>query len=249
MARPWTAIVGVSAVLLLLASPLLSLETGTEAIAQFPKDSDVRVGNELASEQLGGGTDPVQIVAGFDGPAAARTEPPSSASCGELAGHAGSQPRSPLPAYARRQRPDPGDPERAERVRRRGGAGRPPARHRRPRLGPGAAGRSQRRRRDRPRRRRPRPGQRLDVEDHPLRPRAQLPRPDGDAALADPAAEGGADEPALDRRGLRRPRRDLPVGLARRLPRLRKPGGAGHDQRAADLRRSSSASRWTTRCS
>jgi uncharacterized membrane protein YdfJ with MMPL/SSD domain len=67
MARPWTAVIGVSAVLLVLASPLLSTETGTEAIAQFPKDSDVRVGSELASDQLGGGTDPVQIVAGFDG--------------------------------------------------------------------------------------------------------------------------------------------------------------------------------------
>ncbi len=67
MAHPWTAIVGVSAVLLFLASPLLSLKTGTEAIAQFPKDSDVRVGNEIASEQLNGGTDPVQIVASFDG--------------------------------------------------------------------------------------------------------------------------------------------------------------------------------------
>ena len=67
MAHPWVAITGVSAVLLFLASPLLSLETGTEAIAQFPKDSDVRVGNEIASDELGGGTDPVQIVAGFDG--------------------------------------------------------------------------------------------------------------------------------------------------------------------------------------
>jgi RND superfamily putative drug exporter len=67
MARPWTAIIGVAAVLLLLASPLLSLQTGTEAISQFPKDSDVRVGSELASAQLGGGTDPVQIVAAFDG--------------------------------------------------------------------------------------------------------------------------------------------------------------------------------------
>jgi RND superfamily putative drug exporter len=67
MARPWTAVIGVSAVLLFLASPLLSLETGTEAIAQFPKDSDVRVGSEIASEQLNGGTDPVQIVASFDG--------------------------------------------------------------------------------------------------------------------------------------------------------------------------------------
>jgi RND superfamily putative drug exporter len=67
MSRPWTAVIGVSAVLLFLASPLLSLETGTEAIAQFPKDSDVRVGSEIASAQLNGGTDPVQIVASFDG--------------------------------------------------------------------------------------------------------------------------------------------------------------------------------------
>jgi uncharacterized membrane protein YdfJ with MMPL/SSD domain len=67
MARPWTAVIGVSAVLLFLASPLLSMQTGTEALSQFPKDSDVRVGNELASDQLGGGTDPVQVVASFDG--------------------------------------------------------------------------------------------------------------------------------------------------------------------------------------
>ncbi|MGV1048453.1 MAG: MMPL family transporter [Solirubrobacterales bacterium] len=65
MAHPWRAIIGVSAALLLLASPLLSLQTGTEALAQFPGDSDVRVGNELASEQLGGGTDPIQVVASF----------------------------------------------------------------------------------------------------------------------------------------------------------------------------------------
>jgi uncharacterized membrane protein YdfJ with MMPL/SSD domain len=68
MARPWTAVIAVSAVLLFLASPLLSMETGTEALAQFPKDSDVRVGNELAAAQLGGGTDPIQVVATFDGP-------------------------------------------------------------------------------------------------------------------------------------------------------------------------------------
>ncbi len=65
MARPWTAIVAVSAVLLTLAIPVLSLQTGTEALAQFPKGSDVRVGSELASERLGGGTDPMQIVADF----------------------------------------------------------------------------------------------------------------------------------------------------------------------------------------
>jgi len=67
MARPWTAIAAVSAVLLTLAIPLLSLRTGTEALEQFPKGSDVRVGNELASEQLGGGTDPIQVVAAFHG--------------------------------------------------------------------------------------------------------------------------------------------------------------------------------------
>jgi uncharacterized membrane protein YdfJ with MMPL/SSD domain len=69
MTRPWTAVIGVSAVLLFLAIPVLSLTTGTQALSQFPKDSDVRVGNELASQQVGGGTDPVQIVAAFDGPA------------------------------------------------------------------------------------------------------------------------------------------------------------------------------------
>ncbi len=67
MARPWTAVIGVSAVLLFLAIPVLSLTTGTQALSQFPKNSDVRVGNELASKQVGGGTDPVQIVAAFNG--------------------------------------------------------------------------------------------------------------------------------------------------------------------------------------
>jgi RND superfamily putative drug exporter len=74
MARPWTAVIGVSAVLLFLAIPVLSLATGTQAITQFPKDSDVRVGNELASKQLGGGTDPVQVVASFEDRTSAAAE-------------------------------------------------------------------------------------------------------------------------------------------------------------------------------
>ena len=74
MAHPWRAIIGVSAVLLTLAIPLLSIETGTQAIKQFPKDSDVRVGNELASKQLGGGTDPVAMVASFDSAGQARKD-------------------------------------------------------------------------------------------------------------------------------------------------------------------------------
>jgi uncharacterized membrane protein YdfJ with MMPL/SSD domain len=67
MAHPWASVLSVSGVLLFLAIPVLSLTTGTQALTQFPKSSDVRVGNELASKQLGGGTDPVQIVAAFDG--------------------------------------------------------------------------------------------------------------------------------------------------------------------------------------
>ncbi len=67
MARPWLAVGGVAAVLLVLASPVLSLRTGTEALGQFPQGSDVRVGTELASQELGGGTDPIQVVASFGG--------------------------------------------------------------------------------------------------------------------------------------------------------------------------------------
>jgi uncharacterized membrane protein YdfJ with MMPL/SSD domain len=66
MAHPWTAIVLVSGVLLVLASPLLSLQTGTNTLSQFPEGGDVRVGAELASEQLGGAADPLQIVASFE---------------------------------------------------------------------------------------------------------------------------------------------------------------------------------------
>jgi uncharacterized membrane protein YdfJ with MMPL/SSD domain len=69
MARPVAAATGSAAILLLLASPVLSMETGTTALQQFPKGGDVRVGNELASAQLGGGADPIQIVATFSGPA------------------------------------------------------------------------------------------------------------------------------------------------------------------------------------
>ncbi len=70
MARPWLAVIGVTSFLLFLALPVLSLTTGTEALGQFPKGSDVKVGNELASQQLGGGTDPMQIVATFEDQAA-----------------------------------------------------------------------------------------------------------------------------------------------------------------------------------
>jgi RND superfamily putative drug exporter len=86
MARPWTAVIGAASVLLFLAIPVLSMTTGTEALNQFPKGSDVRVGNELASAQLGGGTDPVQVVGRFD-PGAGRAE--RTAAAESLAGQIG----------------------------------------------------------------------------------------------------------------------------------------------------------------
>jgi RND superfamily putative drug exporter len=97
MSRPWTAVIGVGAVLLTLAIPLLSIDTGTEVLAQFPKGSDVRVGNELAQKQVGGGADPVQIVAQFGGAAPDRAE--VAAFERELAGTKGVASVAP-PAYA-----------------------------------------------------------------------------------------------------------------------------------------------------
>jgi uncharacterized membrane protein YdfJ with MMPL/SSD domain len=68
MARPVFAATASATVLFLLASPVLSMETGTTALEQFPTDSDVRIGNELVSKELGGGADPIRIVASFAGP-------------------------------------------------------------------------------------------------------------------------------------------------------------------------------------
>jgi len=89
MARPVLAATGSAAVLLLLASPVLSMETGTAAIEQFPKGSDVRVGNELAAEQLDGGADPIQIVAAFTAAAAADDRRAAMEFAEELRGQAG----------------------------------------------------------------------------------------------------------------------------------------------------------------
>ncbi len=99
MAHPWTAVIGVSAVLLVLASPLLSLQTGTETLGQFPKGSDVRVGNELAAAQLGGGSDPVQIVAAFGGSPTAADRAAVAGFVRELGATAGISSVEP-PAYA-----------------------------------------------------------------------------------------------------------------------------------------------------
>ena len=99
MAHPWTAVLSVSAVLLFLAIPLLSLQTGTEAITQFPKDNDVRVGSELASSKLGGGTDPILVVGEFGGAPTAGDRAAVSGFVKQVEGTAGVSSVAP-PAYA-----------------------------------------------------------------------------------------------------------------------------------------------------
>jgi RND superfamily putative drug exporter len=65
MARPWLSVGAVATVMLTLAIPVLSMETGNGALKQFPKGHDVRVGFKTASALTGGAADPVQIVASF----------------------------------------------------------------------------------------------------------------------------------------------------------------------------------------
>ena len=72
MRRPVVSVVAVSAVLLTMAIPVLSIQTGNGAIKQFDPGSDPRVGTEIAARASGGGADPVKVVATFDrGPATA----------------------------------------------------------------------------------------------------------------------------------------------------------------------------------
>jgi uncharacterized membrane protein YdfJ with MMPL/SSD domain len=66
MRRPVLSVVAVSAALLTIASPVLSMETGTGALDQFPPGHDVRVGNHLASEATGGAANAIDIAAIFD---------------------------------------------------------------------------------------------------------------------------------------------------------------------------------------
>jgi RND superfamily putative drug exporter len=66
MRRPVLSVLATSAVLLTLAIPVLSLETGTGALDQFPEGHDVREGAALASTASGGATNPVQVLAEFE---------------------------------------------------------------------------------------------------------------------------------------------------------------------------------------
>ncbi len=66
MRRPVISAVGASAVLLVIAIPVLQIETGNGAIKQFDADHDARVGTELAVETSGGGADPIRVLATFE---------------------------------------------------------------------------------------------------------------------------------------------------------------------------------------
>jgi uncharacterized membrane protein YdfJ with MMPL/SSD domain len=59
MRRPVVSVVVVTAFLLTLAIPVLSIQTGNGAIKQFDPGSEPRVGTEIAARASGGGADPV----------------------------------------------------------------------------------------------------------------------------------------------------------------------------------------------
>jgi RND superfamily putative drug exporter len=75
MRRPVVAVVGTTALLLALATPVLGMSTGAGALDQFPSDHEARRGVEAAAALTGpGAASPVQVVVRGDdaGAAAAR---------------------------------------------------------------------------------------------------------------------------------------------------------------------------------
>jgi uncharacterized membrane protein YdfJ with MMPL/SSD domain len=66
MRRPVVSVVSVTALLLTMAIPVLSIKTGNGAIKQFDPSSDARVGTEIAARTSGGGADPVKVLVTFD---------------------------------------------------------------------------------------------------------------------------------------------------------------------------------------
>ncbi len=66
MRRPVVSVIAAAGILLVLAIPVLSMETGTGALDQFPDDHDVVVGAELAAQETGGATNPIEVLARFD---------------------------------------------------------------------------------------------------------------------------------------------------------------------------------------
>jgi uncharacterized membrane protein YdfJ with MMPL/SSD domain len=66
MRRPVVSAAAATAVLLIMAIPVLDITTGNGALEQFDEDHDARVGTELAVETTGGGADPIRVLATFE---------------------------------------------------------------------------------------------------------------------------------------------------------------------------------------
>jgi len=66
MRRPVISAGAAAAVLLVMAIPVLDIETGDGALQQFEEDHDARVGTELAAAASGGGADPVRVLTTFE---------------------------------------------------------------------------------------------------------------------------------------------------------------------------------------
>jgi uncharacterized membrane protein YdfJ with MMPL/SSD domain len=90
MARPVASVVAVSAILLTLALPVLSIKTGNGAIKQFDKNDDARVGTELAADVSGGGADPVRVLATFE--SGTPSDPANAAAIRDFTGRANGDP-------------------------------------------------------------------------------------------------------------------------------------------------------------
>ena len=220
MGRPVLFASLATAAMLVIAIPALSLNWGTGALAQLPKDNETRIGFEQAAQAAGpGALGPVLVVAdgGDRAPDAAAVEKYRQAVQAAARGRRG------LQAHARIRRARRADQRDAQgRPRERRGRRAGPAAARAERPGDHAArGRRERRRRRRAEPRLQPPHLRVAVEDPALRAGLQLRRAARRAALGAAALEGRDHERALGGRRLRRPRDRLPVRLDRQPHRLR----------------------------
>ena len=202
-------------VLIVLALPVFGLRMGFGDTGNYNEEQTVRQAYDMIAEGFGPGYNgPIIVtVSGADA-----SNPDVLAAFGEALAANGRRRhgftrhpdhRRPLAVLAlRRQRATrPGDD----------GTRAPPARRRHPRVGRRRHGRRVQcgvgRLRGVPRR--------PAALAHRRGPAAQLPAADGRVPLAARAAEGRGHEPALDRRGVRRRGRGVPVGLGRRPHRRR----------------------------
>ena len=91
MRRPVVSVVAVTALLLTLAIPVLSVKTGNGAIKQFDPNNDARVGTEIAARTSGGGADPVKVLVTFNSGTAA--DPANAAAIRDFGSRASADPQ------------------------------------------------------------------------------------------------------------------------------------------------------------